>query len=101
MAHGVRSPVPDTLFLSQFGAEMRLEALVVFLGSFCLPVCGSEEKGGREGEIVRRKNTLEKMFRVVLQYLTRSMCFWSRILLSWFGSCNGLHLGGAFSLLLQ
>jgi hypothetical protein len=103
MAYGVRSSVPDALFLSQFGAEMRLEALVVFVGSFFVLVFGSEEKGGRERERERgrRKNTLEKMFRVVLQCLTRSMCFWSRILLSWFGSCNGLHLGGAFALLLQ
>ncbi len=99
MAYGVRSPVPDALFLSQFGAEMRLEALVVFVGNFFVPVFGSAEKGGRERE--RRKNTLEKMFRVVLQYFTRSMCFESRILVSWFGSCNILHLGGAFALLLQ
>jgi peptidoglycan biosynthesis protein MviN/MurJ (putative lipid II flippase) len=54
MAHGVRSLVLDALFLSQFGAEMRLEALVVFVGSFFVPVFGSEEKRGRE----RKERTL-------------------------------------------
>lgn len=51
MAYGVRSPVPDALFLSQFGTEMRLKALVVFVGSFfCSGVrlCGEGREGGRE-----------------------------------------------------
>jgi hypothetical protein len=59
MAYGVRSPVPDALFLSQFGAEMRLEALVVFVGSFFVPVFGSAEKGEREREREREREKKE------------------------------------------
>jgi hypothetical protein len=56
MAHGVRSLVLDALFLSQFGAEMRLEALVVFVGSFFVPVFGSEKRGRerKERTLLRR-----------------------------------------------